>query len=321
MQMPQALGDVVQEPVGVNKSAPGCKAAKCLYNKLFGTFVSNDLPVFGDREQAIRQRSEYPLGDVECIALGIGGIMYFDEFVKARNAYSYPPVGLVHLHKSGNFPDWRAAYYEQRFVDTLRLDEHHFNLLSSSVEDEVILGLFSVMFWGYKTSGAVSVARCNWLAFGKSSNPKNSLNALGKSLAVRIVRQALEGLRKSDYSGALREIRKLPHVGVSFGTKYLAFLDPENVGVLDDKITKHLSAGTFTSLLGETVVKQLVKPTRESTIDAENRFSAFCLALNKIKDDLNSRSLAWSDASGAEMARFRAVDVERALFAIAKAKA
>ena len=34
---------------------------------------------------------------------------------------------------------------------------------------------------------------------------------------------------------------------------------------------------------------------------------------------MNSKKKYWKDVSGAEMLRFRAVDIERALFAIAKA--
>jgi hypothetical protein len=116
---------------------------------------------------------------------------------------------------------------------------------------------------------------------------------------------------------ALREIRKLPYVGLSFGTKILAFIDPENVGVLDDKITTHLAAGTFGRILDHEVVSRLIKARHESAGRAEQRFVAFCQAINKIKSDLNEKGLGWTDQTGASMRRFRAVDVERSLFAIA----
>lgn len=246
--------------------------------------------------------------------------MQINEYVKARNAYSYPHVGLVGRSKLNNFSEWSSAYAEIEFENTLRLDDHHKQCLTSDIEDEVILGIFSVMYWGYKTSGAKSKIRCDWLANGNSKNFKLSLSEIGKYQSVSIIQQALESLSKSDYSTALRIIRKLPHVGVSFGTKYLAFLDPENVGVLDDKITKHLSAGTFTNLLGSDFVKKIIKSNNESNKKAEIRFSAFCEALNLIKAELNLCHLSWRDVSGAEMNRFRAVDVERALFSIAKSK-
>lgn len=44
---------------------------------------------------------------------------------------------------------------------------------------------------------------------------------------------------------------------------------------------------------------------------------AFRSALNEIKHGMNIRGLGWRDQSGATLLRFRAVDVERALFALA----
>jgi len=112
----------------------------------------------------------------------------------------------------------------------------------------------------------------------------------------------------------------LPHVGVAFGTKYLAFIDPENVGVLDDKITRHLQQGSYQNLIDEDVLSGLIKRPYETEQQEADRFHAFCVAINHIKGYLNHGNAAWRDSSGASLNRFRAIDVERALFSLAKSK-
>lgn len=177
-----------------------------------------------------------------------------------------------------------------------------------------------MMYWGYITSGKKSIIRCNWLSIGNAKNPKASLTHIGIEVAVKIIRDCIRLLQRSKYAEALTEIRKLPHVGVSFGTKYLAFLDPENVGVLDDKITRHLASGSYEHVLDNKTIQLLVKPCRETEEAASRRFQLFCESLQYIKEKVNIEKKKWKDVSGSEMCRFRSIDVERALFSIAKAK-
>lgn len=243
-----------------------------------------------------------------------------EEYVKGRNAYSYPPVGLCALKTLKNPSDWEQAYQKHEFRTTLELDLHHYSHLHSNDDQEVLLGIYSVMYWGYITSGAKSKTRCDWLSKGNAKNPEASINHIGIDTAVQIIRNSISLLDNGSYGCALTEIRKLPHVGVSFGTKYLAFLDLENVGVLDDKITRHLSAGSYEHVLNHDTLQKLVKPKNESPSSAAKRFEAFCKVLSSIKSNVNANKKGWKDASGAEMCRFRTVDIERALFAIAKAK-
>lgn len=244
-----------------------------------------------------------------------------EKYASGRNAYNYPPIGLVLRQPLGAVADWESAYEVHRFPSTLEIDNHHYQCLSSADDEAVILGLFSVVYWGYITSGSLSRARCNWLAVGKRQSPQNSLAHLGKAFAVDCVRRASRYLDAGDVALALREICKLPYVGLSFGTKILAFMDPETLGVLDDKITENMAVGTFGQVLEVEVIEKLKKPKYESPRRAEQRYVTFCQVLNGIKNDLNCEGMGWADASGASMTRFRAVDVERSLFAIASSRA
>jgi hypothetical protein len=241
----------------------------------------------------------------------------FGALVNARNAYAYPSIGLCASKNLDDVALWQESFEAKTFKSTLYLDVHHTSHLLSKDDDDVLLGIYSVIYWGYITSGGRSKIRCNWLSVGNAKNNQLSLDYISKAVGVKIVRTAAEHIQRGEYAQALLEIRKLPHVGMSFGTKFLAFLDPENVGILDEKITRHLALGSFTEVLGKNTVQQLIKPNNESAIAASQRFQIYCDVLNKIKQAVNKQKLYWQDASGAEMCRFRAIDLERALYAIA----
>jgi len=237
----------------------------------------------------------------------------YEEYIKGRNSYNYPAIGLFTNEILNDIGNWENVYKQHKFNTSLDLDIHHTSHLLSKNENDVLLGIYSVMYWGYITSGAKSITRCNWLSNGNARNKQLSLKYMGKSKAVDIIRKSESFLNNSRYSDALTEIRKLPHVGVSFGTKFLAFIDPENVGILDEKIIRHLASDSFNDILEKETIRDLNKPKNPSI-----RFQAFCEALNIIKTNLNKNGCQWSDLSGAKMNRFRAIDVERAFFAIAK---
>jgi len=242
----------------------------------------------------------------------------YEEYINGRNAYEYPAIGLSATEILNNVENWADVYKQQDFNTSLDLDNHHNSLLLSKNDNDILLGIYSVMYWGYITSGAKSRIRCNWLSVGNATNNQLSLKHMGKTAAIDIIRNSESYLKNSKYSDALMEIRKLPHVGVSFGTKFLAFIDPENVGILDDKITRHLASDSFSNILDKETIQNLKKPKNESVNNASIRYQAFCEALNQIKNRLNENSCKWNDLSGAKMNRFRAIDVERAFFAIAK---
>ncbi len=242
----------------------------------------------------------------------------YKEYVKGRCAYHYPATGLVAGTILDNLSAWSTIYKPKNFDTTLKLDQYHNEKLLSETDDDVLLGVFSVMYWGYLTSGNKSIIRCDWLAKGNAKNPKHCLMHLGRDHAIKAIRDSAEFLSRKKYADALTCIRRLPHVGVSFGTKYLAFIDPENVGILDDKIARHISSGSFSHVLDSTTIDALTKPKHETPKAAARRFEKYCISLNEIKVLLNDQCLMWEDQSGATLERFRAVDVERALFSIAK---
>lgn len=240
-----------------------------------------------------------------------------EQLVSARASYAYPPVGLVTVERLHAPSTWEADLIERRFEHTLALDDHHRDLLHSADDADIVTGVFSVVYWGNITGGGLARARTRWVATGKAGRADESVADLGMTASADIVREARQHLARGDVEAALVAVTRLPYVRLSFGSKLLAFLDPERVGVLDEKITRHLQAGTFARVLGPREAVGLVGGKVESARRAAARYARFCAALADIRDAINAEGRGWQDASGASMPRFRAVDVERALFAMA----
>jgi len=223
-----------------------------------------------------------------------------DKYIAARNAYNCPPIGLLATVDQIDIHNWKTSFSKHQFDSTLRLDQYHEDCLLSESKEQVLSGIYSVMYWGYVTSGAKSMTRCTWISVGNIRNPANSISSIGQDNAVDIVRKSFQCLSEGNFGDALLVIRQLPHVGISFGTKYLAFMSPEYVGVLDEKITNHMSAGSFSKILNSKVLQKLIKSKYENPKQAAERFQVYCETLNAIKDQLNQDGAIWHDAGKQE---------------------
>jgi hypothetical protein len=204
---------------------------------------------------------------------------------------------------------------EHDFQSSDALDQHHHRLLMSDSDDDVVAAIFSVMYWGHYSAGVTRYTRCDWLERGNARNAAQSLPGLSLPCVLAIIRCAARQVKEGDLAAALKSVMYLPHVGESFASKYLAFIDPENVGVFDRHIHHALEEGTYTPMLGADCVAGILAQPRSNG----RRFQAFCNMLNAVKDCLNRQGCAaWHNATGGALGRFRAIDVERALFQIAR---
>jgi hypothetical protein len=66
--------------------------------------------------------------------------MTAEEFLKKREAYSYPAVGL-----DGTLDDWALV----SFPSTWQMDRHHQELLTSVENARAVMGYLSAVFWGH----------------------------------------------------------------------------------------------------------------------------------------------------------------------------
>lgn len=241
------------------------------------------------------------------------------DWVKHRNLYSYIPGRLILSNKeesdfvwddinlksqtpiSNNLPDWGSSKI---------LDTYHKKLLLSDNENEVLIGFLSVIYWGY-ISGSDSVIRparalSKVRLFrdglpGKIPTPRTEL--------IASIKNAREKVISKDFGGALNTLINVKFLGMSFASKIIMFMDPENAAVYDSIISLRLKSDPNLEFL---YVKTSGANTNQQKI--YQMWCDFCAESAKI---INQHKETWTDWNGSAEA-FRAVDVERAFFALGK---
>ena len=106
---------------------------------------------------------------------------------------------------------------------------------------------------------------------------------------------------------ALLHLSQLPGLGFAFASKVCAFLAPDRCGVADSVIAR--ANREFNFLLGG---DGFISKTRKNA----TAYDVYCVFLTERAEFLNSQGegLWWTDRDGARC-RWRAIDIERALYA------
>ena len=232
--------------------------------------------------------------------------------ISSRNKYNIPPVGLTFDPTAPNGPT--EIYQEFTFGTSLELDLHHHHLLQSDNEQEVLLGIYSTIYWSqYAFLSAEERPRTidDFLALLPPA-----ISAIKPTVAATAMKNAITDLKHEHHALALIEINKLLRSNLSTASNILAFLDPENIGVFDDKLITLLTSGEWNIFLGDEICRALTRPQTETLNDAANRFALYCTVLGKIKHRVNQSRIGWKDPTGSQMLRFRSIDVQRALNAM-----
>ncbi len=207
---------------------------------------------------------------------------------KALSCFSFPTVTLdFHSKGERHHEDMRGV--EACIGAALRCDD------VADVRD----GLSDVLFWGYARQGRRDFRVRNFQERMQSVDGQQRLAMFQEF--VRSRRETCTAQRLL----ALRKLR-LPEFGqVSFATKILMFLDPENHPVLDLKIARTARGCEFPPLRGLTIHASI--PITIANAACYERWACWCR-------DIAARV---NRASGSPCQGLRAVDVERALFALA----
>jgi len=222
-------------------------------------------------------------------------LMTSDEFRKAREAYAYPVVGL-----SGGLNDWELVW----FSSTRQMDYHHHELLVAGENASVVFGYVSTVFWGHFSGqdGRIRKERAN----KRAEMARDKIVNLGIELASAGIRTALDFINSDRCGDALRVLCELPQLGPAFASKVCAFLAPAKCGVIDSNIASRYPQFGF-SVDGNDNVK--------GTADNRARYDSYCSVLFETAEKLDAlgQDFLWRDRDGTPQ-RWRAVDVERALF-------
>jgi len=234
------------------------------------------------------------------------------NLVALRNRYAYPRAYARFSARSGSIrlSDTRFAELidpEPGHITDLDLDRYHTGLLHSEDPIENLLGTLSTVFWGFYTfSPSFATIRAMRHRDGYRSKPASTAN---------LVAGCLRAGAERDLGAALGRLGSLSQLGrTPFASKVVAFMYPERAGVLDNKIADGLAVSTwaqgapFLDGIGD------VRAPRY-----QRRYAAWCDFLSTVADGMNAgiaSGAAWHWRSGAtEPQRWRAIDVERALFA------
>lgn len=226
-------------------------------------------------------------------------LMTAEEFVKKREAYSYPAVGL-----DGTIDDWAPV----RFPSTWQMDRHHEELLISDQNARAVLGYLSTVFWGYFSGqdGRVREARAKSRVKLALDRIRDGGGEFGS--AATKIRTASELIASDRCGDALEVLCELPQLGPAFASKVCAFLAPTRCGVIDSNIAgNHVQFGFSVDDKGN------VKRTSGNV----NRYHSYCSLLRETAEKLNGRGheFRWRDRDNG-LHGWRAVDVERAIFQV-----
>ena len=219
--------------------------------------------------------------------------------VNARNRYATPSVGLTF---NSNQDTSHNKLQIKQFETTLELDTHHQHLLRSDIDEEVVLGIYSVTHWHLNRSPDLHQSVVDVLA---RIDPRK---------CASLLRSAITDLDHGCSENALLLLANRLFGGrMTLASAMLAFADTENAALFDDKSAALLQTMTANEISGTVNVEHLVRQAGETLNHACARYATYCKALQYIKYRFNRTCYGWSDGTGSQMTRFRAVDVARAL--------
>jgi len=257
-------------------------------------------------------------------------VITLGEFRDAREAYAYVPARLTVCEQG--IPDVDCALVKltmsvprnwqhggpavRRSYSSVELDQFHHGLLNANRASALMHGLVSVAFWGYASGKDRIVrpsrarARARWIANGKAGkSPQDQGQVIGSLLRLKDLLQAKR------FGDALLEVMTIEHLGMSFGSKVIAFMSAGAASVYDKVISEWLGRQK------DPVLEGLYISTAFQQSDAgkgrqANTYAKWCVWCTAKAQELNEAGWGWADWDGLTH-RWRAVDVERALFHIA----
>jgi len=235
-----------------------------------------------------------------------------------RAAYQYPPARLVvsprptKLSLAGRnyaVDDPFAAGWpnNEATLSSWELDDYHHGLLNSDTPHERFLGVVSCVYWGNIASSngtptGFAQARAQWMLNGKTyQNGKTKPSGTPEFVSTRVeAAKSVLALHPASLPDAVREIMKIPFLGLSFASKVLAFMDPLRCAVLDSVVLEAL--------------RKSADPKLNSIRATPAGFAKWCLICRDTAATLKAAGSKWIDWDGTPY-EWRAVDVERAVFA------
>jgi hypothetical protein len=200
---------------------------------------------------------------------------------------------------------------------SIELDDFHCSLLQSESEYDLMHGLLSVVFWGFAsgTDGRIRSSRALARAKTVVDGRTNALQQPDADIIAHLkkCRQLLKG---SQIAEALREATQIKFLQMAFASKLLTFMAPNLAAVYDDVISKRLQG--VNSREQQNLFVSTKNPTSEAAkLKQEDVYANWCRWCVEKANNLNATGITWRDWNATEH-NWRAVDVERAFFAVGR---
>lgn len=233
--------------------------------------------------------------------------------IECRQEYSYPGVRMCLSFEPTRFPladgRWALPVSGGGKDTDFEHDEYHRKLLTSSDQVEVSLGICSKIYWGYITHNeGYALNRVGWYLSG---------HQLPGTSPVRIATAMQEALVAPDEGIAISKFGGISQLGrVSFASKSLTGALPERSGVMDGKLDRGLRRSKWAAAAPFIGIGSVNSPR------IQGAYKAWCEFLRHVAAQLNAgielgAASYWAITDGVPV-RWRAVDVERAIFAYYK---
>lgn len=246
--------------------------------------------------------------------------------VEARNAYAYAPFCLRRRANSEGCVD--AVLWEIPIVisgpqaddapgfanlSSVALDRYHGQLLHSDSDDDVLLGVASVTFWGFAQGRGGRFTTARALSRAKHIAGQGKRSADDGAAIVEAIRNIIVDLDEGRRADAIARTMRLKHHGLAFGSKLLAFIAPATECVYDEVISLRLeaSADERLSALHVATVGQ------HRLAEKARAYAGWAELCTSTAQRLDAAGLPWKDWNGEPQA-WRAVDVERAFFGLGR---
>jgi hypothetical protein len=242
-----------------------------------------------------------------------------------RNAYDYPGA---HISPRATFRNPGGIALTPKIFGFLQpaangpttdtgLDAFHNSVLTSSVASDTFLGCASVIYWGFITFSP-NLARHRVDRFAGLLPGHVGATKFSTFGAMKAARSSIAAGRWGDALGWLHtvsQLRQLP-----FASKAIAFLDPVHAGVYDNRINNFLRSNSLGNALflggARPVHRGLMTNAGVGAVVVQVFYQRWCLRLQQLRDALNNDNVTWICTERVRQ-RWRAVDVERAIFRLA----
>lgn len=253
------------------------------------------------------------------------------EYQEARQKYDYVPAHLKQPSASEpstgyfvSFPihqveivDWYSSASVRRNYSSLALDNYHAQLLSSDSDHDLLLGLLSVVYWGFaagtdrKTRYKRALSRCKAIVEGRTNSLPQPVHEV-----ISHLKRARELLDANKPAEALLECCRIKFLHMAFASKVLAFMRPEAATVYDDVISLRLKDSQHDQLK-RMYVSTAIPTSKQKRMDQSIIYEKWCLWCANEAFRLNAANKGWQDWNG-DVHPWRALDVERAFFSLGR---